>query len=749
MELAPRKTARRPGWFLRSQEISRLLSLLIGCLFLSAVLAPLTVRAEGVPQHLASMAKDLFVQSKAELKNSTGDPSQDAVRRRARKILKEAGIRYWAREEVRAGSAKEKPRKHTMTVGDNDDQLDITWDPEKNSFEIRIKARETNKGAGDGFDFRLNGDVSPAPQTGGENAILSVRPRDQAISVLTDEELNRLLGDIFGEWRSGDGEVWEISDPGGGGKAKPPPPAPKNDENPKVGEDGPGDKDQESGLDQIDKSNPVPDPYNKGSKIEKRLLDLYQEYQDRSENDFNQAQESIHGKKRPAEETDAYRSLRDRRDRVDGNIKSLEGEYSGRIEDASQANKGLKKAFKDIKETPENPKGKQEQDIIEKALKGDLSKQEKKKLNELRQLIDWINRLRDARATLDDMQKLLEDTGSIYSRTALLQDGGGNADQPSERPEDRIAKLKRQIEKVRTEKVHRWRNRVTGEVVLQEPDKFKKLKEPFEHDPGGKMEIARLEAKIKEIGASYKPPPVVANDPVGMDKMRASGKAQSLTIQVTDKDGYSWTYDTALMLNGRITASRTLRNVKDSPKMPPYMMRQAIASFSPPEWIELEVKLDVATRQVHMTGQRWRMHYDHQGNSLTGGGKRTVTGIHTPWPRDLRLIRKFKDKSVLRFVREGDGGFEEIEGNLRYYGGPIFLEVDYEKEQEEDSFLVTLKWDDAKSGTTGRTKILVSRTPEDATLYRSGGIDIEPWTPIADRAMATRPREPQPLIVSP
>ena len=62
------------------------------------------------------------------------------------------------------------------------------------------------------------------------------------------------------------------------------------------------------------------------------------------------------------------------------------------------------------------------------------------------------------------------------------------------------------------------------------------------------------------------------------------------------------------------------------------------------------------------------------------------------------------------------------------------MEVDYEKEQNKDSFFATLEWDDAESGATGRTEILVSRTPEDATLYRSSGINIEPWTPIADGA---------------
>jgi|GEM_PF-3182602 len=656
-----------------------------------------TARADGVPQHLASMAKELFVQSTAELKSSTDDPKQDAVRRRARKILKEAGIRYWAREDVRAGSAKEKPRKHTMTVGDNYDQLDITWDPEKNSFEIRIKANETIKDAGDGFDLRLNGDVSLSPQTGGENAILSVRPRDQAISVLTDEEFRILQGDIFGKWRSGDGEVWEISDDGGV-KGKPPPV--KNDKDPNGVKGDKPDKgpDKSKDIYQDQAGEEVVDPFNKkGPRIAKSLLDLHRDDEDNSEDNFNQAQETIHGEKTPAEETDGYRSLRDRYDRVGGKIANLEDEFSTRIENASQELDDLRKALEAVKGTPENPKGKQQQKLIDKALEDGsdkLSKEEKKFLGNLRAIVDWINRLRRTRATLNDMLRLLEDTGSIYKETALNQKDGGNASLPLENQEDRIAELQRQIEKIRTEKVHRWENSVTGEVVLQEPDKFRKLEEPFEYDLDSKKEIARLQKKVEEIKAVNKRPIIAQYDPVGTAEMRASGKAQSLTIQVTDKDGYSWTYDTALMLNDRIIASRTLRNMKDLPsRMPPYMMRQAITSFSPPEWIELEVKLDIATRQVHMTGQRWRMHYDHVGSSSLSGGKRTIVKIHTPWSRDLRLERMAEQtgEPELKLVRITSSGIEEVHENIEFYGGPYYLEAIYKEPQ--DSSMKSVKWE--------------------------------------------------------
>jgi hypothetical protein len=116
-----------------------------------------------------------------------------------------------------------------------------------------------------------------------------------------------------------------------------------------------------------------------------------------------------------------------------------------------------------------------------------------------------------------------------------------------------------------------------------------------------------------------------------------------------------------------------------------------------------------------------------------------VWNVGEPCGPELKMTRR----------NEKGGDYEEIEGNLRYYGGPVFLELDYANEQEEDSVYATLEWDDAESGTTGRSEILLSRTPEDATLYRSSGIYIEPWTPIADSAGAISSPEPQQPIVTP
>ncbi len=464
-------------------------------LFLFTPAAP--VRAEGVPQHLASMAKALYAGVKGELNEATGDPQQDAIRRRARQIIKDAGVRYWGQgqvrqegaaaavakalemdiskrdqwamlrsilgesdrgkqidkvrqwardagkpskgpefdkllakfDEARAGAAKDLARYHAMEVGDNKDRLELDWDPINNGFEIRISARETSQGARDRFDLQLHGDVTSAPAIESDDTTLTVRPSDSAMSVLTDEELRRLQGTIFGKWRDGDGKVWEISSAAGGGKAEP----------------------------------------------------------------------------------------------------------------------------------------------------------------------------------------------------------------PSERPEDRIAELERQIERIRSDKVFRWTNPVTKEVVVQ--DKFKRLKKPFKYlgekfgRADGEAEIARLKEKIKEVRATGKPLPVVEHDPIRVKEMRARGEAQPLGIRVTDKDGYSWTYDEAMLLNGRITAARTLRSMKDAPNLPRDVMRQAIASWSPPEWIELEVRVEGKSRQVYMTGLRWRMHVTYDGYS------HEIGSIHTPYPKNLRLER--------------------------------------------------------------------------------------------------------------
>jgi hypothetical protein len=75
-----------------------------------------------------------------------------------------------------------------------------------------------------------------------------------------------------------------------------------------------------------------------------------------------------------------------------------------------------------------------------------------------------------------------------------------------------------------------------------------------------------------------------------------------------------------------------LRNLNDSPRLPEKVVRQAIASFSPPEWVELDVRVRETT-EVSLHGQLWRMKVTYSGDDLT------VKSVHTPWSRSLDLRR--------------------------------------------------------------------------------------------------------------
>lgn len=466
-------------------------------LVLAFSILPESPQAKEVPQNLASMAKDLLTQSRAELNETTGNPEQDSIRRRARQILKEAGVRHWASTEVdqkggvtavaealemdlsdpdqwawlhsvlarsdrdgqiarlrdwakvsgmpyegaefdrllakfdegRAKAAGGLARSYAREVSDNEDRLELEWNPARNSFEIRIKAKATSEPADDGFELRLTGDVTSTPAVDGDDITLSVEASDSGVIVLTDRELRQLAPNMFGNWRDAGGDVWEISSSGG-----------------------------------------------------------------------------------------------------------------------------------------------------------------------------------DTRST-----------------------------GPAISPEDQIAELEQEIRRIGADNIFRWENLETGEIVVQ--DRFKRLKEPYKfrgeerRRPGAEVEIARLEDQIQTLREANKRLPVDAEDPIGMGEVPIRGQTQSLTIQVTDEDGFSWTYDKSLFSGGRITAKRTLRDIRDITSLPKIVIRQLITSWSPPEWIELEVAVESRTGQMYLSGRRWRLHATYDGEYYD------VSRIHTPYARDLRLDR--------------------------------------------------------------------------------------------------------------
>lgn len=128
---------------------------------------------------------------------------------------------------------------------------------------------------------------------------------------------------------------------------EPPAPAPKNDDkDPKAGDDG----GKQGVLDEADKG--VADPFNRdGPKISNSMLDLYREHQAESDNDFNRTHEDVHRKEKPAEDTDGYRDIEYRRERIETKLSSMDGEYEERLKLAAQDIEKLEDALKAIEET--------------------------------------------------------------------------------------------------------------------------------------------------------------------------------------------------------------------------------------------------------------------------------------------------------------------------------------------------------------------------------------------------------------
>jgi len=233
-----------------------------------------------------------------------------------------------------------------------------------------------------------------------------------------------------------------------------------------------------------------------------------------------------------------------------------------------------------------------------------------------------------------------ETTGDVWEISIA---GGGAVAPPAERPEKEIAELERKIDRIRADKIYKWKNTETGEVMRQ--DRFKRLREPFEYlgqelrRADGTAEIVRLEKRIEELRAAAEPRPVDAYDPVRMKVMLADREVRALNIRVTDRSDYSWTYDIALVSDGRITAKRTLRSVNElNVELPLVIRRKLIASWSPPEWVELEAEVDVETRRVYLIGRIWNMKVTWSPGAF-GMGEPTIEGIHTPYSRGLRLER--------------------------------------------------------------------------------------------------------------
>jgi len=127
-----------------------------------------------------------------------------------------------------------------------------------------------------------------------------------------------------------------------------------------------------------------------------------------------------------------------------------------------------------------------------------------------------------------------------------------------------------------------------------------------------------------------------------MKGLRGGGKTQSLIIQVAGKGGYSFTFNSALFSLDCITAKRVLRSIKGITKFPKDVIGQLVASWLPPELVELHVNIETKIRELRLVCLQWRLHVTHSGDS------HKVNSIRTPYSRSLRLKRAKGPKRVIR-----------------------------------------------------------------------------------------------------
>lgn len=241
----------------------------------AAAMAAPSLRAETIPEHLASLAGQLYRDAKPELESPRLDPEHAAAAKRALEALRRAGVRYWARDPVRLrGSAAEaaKALDLDLTQADERDFLARIMSLDEQgarealgqwyaargvtpgekvlndhvaalaaarspSSETLARSHQIDLGAGERVELRWNPDsgdfVLRAESDGGgdtpeyESTLIgrttltpnpetgdldvALAPGAVPAHILTAADLERLRASILGEWRTSAGAVWRIS----------------------------------------------------------------------------------------------------------------------------------------------------------------------------------------------------------------------------------------------------------------------------------------------------------------------------------------------------------------------------------------------------------------------------------------------------------------------------------------------------------------------------------------------------------
>lgn len=308
---------------------------------------------------------------------------------------------------------------------------------------------------------------------------------------------------------------------------------------------------------------------------------------------------------------------------------------------------------------------------------------------------------------------------------------GGGKKEMSE--EDKLAAEREdkesRLNELKAKKVYIWKERDGGDEVTQE--QFKRLGEEYTYVGEGypqklKDEIAQLETEVKAMGKKLAAPPVKQHDPIGMKEMAGSGP---VTVTVTEKSGYTYTFDEAFQKGSVITARRTLRDKRDIVDLPQTIIDQLIASWNAPEWIRAEITEDVRTGDLSVSLEVWRLNVTYSGMTYK------VESIHTPWSLKYTMTKEGAQPVSIRYIDDDD---DPIEGELPY-GEPIKVEVTFDKAPEEATRKVRLSWDGEDRGMTW---IDVKRTWT-KTVYRSEEFTLSPPTCAAPDAAAPVKEETQ------
>ncbi|MFZ5671531.1 MAG: hypothetical protein ACOZAM_01060 [Pseudomonadota bacterium] len=244
---------------------------------------------------------------------------------------------------------------------------------------------------------------------------------------------------------------------------------------------------------------------------------------------------------------------------------------------------------------------------------------------------------------------------------------------------EQIDRDRRQVAALEKEKVYIWVDPQGGEVIQK---KFKRLDPPFRYDRARsenihKAEITALKERISAAEKALQLPPAKQHDPLKLKNSPADTR-RAIEIEVWESSGRRYLYDEAAFDGKRLTASRTLRDAADIFDLPQWVIDGLIASWSPPEWIDLEAKLNPRDKSIRLEGQWWRLNVTYDPTY------RNINSIHTPYDKPLVLRRDHED-IMLRIV-DLDGRVKDV---IRH-DDPFRLQALFNKAPEgEQRALVT------------------------------------------------------------